>query len=53
MKVSRLARTLALICTGGALMQVGSCGAALFPLVFSFAESSLLSLLFGGALGTG
>ncbi len=51
MKASRLARTLALICTGGALMQIGGCGASLIPIVLSLAESTLLSVLFGGALG--
>ena len=45
-----LKRTLALICCGGALIQIGGCGAALAPTVLGLAENLLLSFLFGGAL---
>jgi hypothetical protein len=44
-------RTLALICTGGALLQLGGCGAALAPTFLGLAENLLLSFLFGGSLG--
>jgi hypothetical protein len=48
----RLGRTLALVLTGGLLLQVGGCSAFIVPLLFSVAEQVLLSFLLG-ALGGG
>ncbi|HUU83136.1 MAG TPA: hypothetical protein VM243_06485 [Phycisphaerae bacterium] len=51
MKASRFMRTLAVICAGGALIQIGGCGAALAPTFLGLLENVLLSFLFGGTLG--
>ena len=50
MKAPRFKRTLALICCGGGIIQLGGCGVALAPTVLGLAENFLLSFLFGGAL---
>jgi len=44
-------KTLALICVGGLVVQLGSCAATLAPTALSLAEQMLLSGLLGGLGG--
>jgi hypothetical protein len=50
MNTSKLKRTLALVFTGGVLIQFVGCGTVLAPAMLGLAENVLLSLLLGGAL---
>lgn len=51
MSKSRAVRILALVATGGVVLQAGGCATTLAPLLLSLLESILLSTLTGGTLG--
>lgn len=50
-KVRRASRMIALCASGGMLLQAVGCSAGLLPILLSFAESAVLSALFGGIAG--
>ena len=47
-KPERLIRFATLALTGGCLLQFTGCSTGLLPIILSFAESAVLSLLLGG-----
>ena len=46
----RLARGVALVATGGCLLQFVGCATGVIPVAFSYAGTSLVFALFGGLL---
>lgn len=39
----RIGRAMAILCTGGCLLQLGGCAAGILPVLLSFVESAVIS----------
>ena len=52
MKMRKLVRIIAVIATGGVLVQTAGCATTLAPLALSILEIIVLTQLFGGLGGT-